>query len=81
MPTTGKRRGGLVKQIRVIAKRREQRLLKPGSAPVCYRLTPTRKGKQWEYSLHESLRTLWTITDNHGQSRTIADMTLTELAK
>ena len=30
-------------------------------------VTPTRKGKQWEYSLHESSRT---ITDNHGQSRT-----------
>jgi ATP-dependent DNA helicase RecG len=29
-------------------------------------VTPTRKGKQWEYSLHESLRTLRTIADNRG---------------
>ena len=29
-------------------------------------VTPIRKGKQWEYSLHESLRTLRTIADNRG---------------
>ena len=34
-------------------------------------VTPTRKGKQWEYSLHESLRTLRTIADNRGHSMSV----------
>ena len=78
MPTTGKRRGGLAKQIPSHRQEKRAKTLEARQCPCVLPLDTHTKRKTVGVL---SSRIIADIADNHGQSWTIADMTLTELAK